>query len=243
MQRLRMLVVLAIGLLPASTAKNRLLRACGFEIHPTARISPVVLQNVAVMRCAAGVVVQAGSWYKGLTRIDLGEGVIVGRWNTFTASPIYRVPGGAREPEHVGALVMGAYAYITNRHYFDCSGGVLMADWAAFGGLHTVVLSHTLELEKLVSRCEPVRLGDHSFIGSCCTVAAGAVLPDRCVVAMGSVVRPGLTSEETLYGGVPARVVRSGIAHWEWFRRPPYTGVEEGRLNDAVAAVEAAQTR
>lgn len=235
---MRMMFALVFGLLPASAAKNRLLRLVGYEIHSSARISPSLFLNIERLTCAEGVVILAGSCFKSMARIELGEGAIVGRWNTISASPIYRQPGGAQHRDLAGALMMGRFSYITNRHYVDCSGGVVVEDWAAIAGVRSVVLSHTLVLDKLTSRCDPVRIGAGSFVGSCCSIAPGSLVPRHCVVAMSSFVRPGLFDEECLYAGLPAQAVKREIGHWEWFSRPPYTGVEEFVVDPSEGPIE-----
>ena len=61
-------------------------------------------------------------------------------------------------------------------------------------------------------------VGDHSFVGTRCTVLSGARLPDRSVLAAGSLLRRGPDEGPGLYTGSPARWKRA--LDGAWFHRP-----------------------
>jgi acetyltransferase-like isoleucine patch superfamily enzyme len=60
---------------------------------------------------------------------------------------------------------------------------------------------------------DPVRIGDHVWIGSGATVLKGVTIGDGAVVAAASLVVKDVPAQ-TLVAGVPARVVR-GDVRWE----------------------------
>ena len=57
----------------------------------------------------------------------------------------------------------------------------------------------------------PISIGDRVWIGSGVTVLRGSRIADGCVVAAGAVVRGTFDEPGTLIGGVPARVLRTGV--------------------------------
>jgi acetyltransferase-like isoleucine patch superfamily enzyme len=60
----------------------------------------------------------------------------------------------------------------------------------------------------------PIIVGNHVWLGSRVTVLRGAVIPDGCIVAAGSVVREAFSEAGSLIAGVPARVI-GAVAGWE----------------------------
>ena len=61
MRRVRGLLVLIVGLLPASAIKNRLLNLLGHDIHPTAMISPILIRNVGRITAEEHVRINLGN--------------------------------------------------------------------------------------------------------------------------------------------------------------------------------------
>ncbi|OZD07981.1 hypothetical protein CH275_05280 [Rhodococcus sp. 06-235-1A] len=57
-----------------------------------------------------------------------------------------------------------------------------------------------------------IHIGNHVWIGSRATVLAGTRIADGCIVAAGAVVRGTFDEPNCLIGGVPAKVVRKGVA-------------------------------
>lgn len=54
-------------------------------------------------------------------------------------------------------------------------------------------------------------IGDHVWIGSNVSVLKGAVIPDGCIVASGSIVNSQFTTKNALLAGVPARIVKNNV--------------------------------
>jgi len=65
---------------------------------------------------------------------------------------------------------------------------------------------------------KPVTVGDNVWLARNVMLAKGAGIPDNSVVAAMSFVSRQFTEKNTLIGGVPARVLKSGIA-WARERR------------------------
>lgn len=212
MKKIKFLLVLLIGLLPASTAKNRLLNRLGHQIDPTAIIDPVIILKVLRIEIGARTHVWSGNVIRNLRGLRMGADCTIMRWNSVSAIPAFRRTEGA-DPMTVGILSMGDQVLITKGHNVDCSGGVIMGNWSAIAGKETLVYSHAYDPSKHVLACALTRVGTNGFLAARTTLAAGATLPDYSVLAMGGVLMPGATKTKMLYGGVPAKPIRD-ISDW-----------------------------
>lgn len=215
-RRVRSVLSLIAGLLPASTAKNRLLCRLGHRVHDTAVISPILIRNVGRLEAEAHVKINVGNVLQNLRGAHFGEYTLIGPWNFFWASPKYREHPDA-DPEHVGIFSIGKYCLITRRHNLDASGGIVIANWSGIAGRNCTIMSHSYDPRRHTMATGVTRMGESSFVATHCILAVGASLPDRSVLAMGGVLMPGATAPHALYGGVPAKVVRPDISDWPCF--------------------------
>jgi acetyltransferase-like isoleucine patch superfamily enzyme len=213
MNRLRTLVVAFAWILPASQTKNRLLRRLGHSVHPSAIArSNFVLK---VTRITMGPGSRIGRWnvIKDLRLVSIGERSSVGRLNVISSHPVYKrlYPDGA-------SLVVKSNAFITSRHQLDCSGSITLGSFSTIAGHETKILTHSIDVREDVQVAHPVVIGDRSFVGARCLILGGASLPDRSVLAAGSVfARSKSVGEPGLYAGVPARF--RGPVEGKWFSR------------------------
>ncbi|MBA2390612.1 MAG: hypothetical protein H0V67_10205 [Geodermatophilaceae bacterium] len=216
MRRLRTILVLLVGVLPASTGKNKLLNLLGHDVHPSAVVAPVVILAVGRMRLDADARISFGNVFRNLRGLRVGSYTLIGPWNVIWANPKFRKSADA-DPDHVGIFSIGKSALITRRHNLDASGGIVIADWAGLGGRSSTVLSHSYDPKRHVMACAVTRIGESSFVAAQCSVSVGATLPERSVLGMGAVLMPGATATNALYAGVPAKVVRPDISDWKCF--------------------------
>lgn len=217
MRRLRALSVLLLALvLPASGLKNRLLNLLGAEIHPTARIQRIYLRGVQKFKVGANSIVRSGNQFRNLRAVLIGDNTLVGPWNQIWANTRFRDAENA-EPEWVGVFSIGNSALITRRHNLDATGGLVLADWSGLGGRGTTMLSHSYDPRTHLMLCLPTRIEESAFVAAQCTVAMGATVPARSVMAMGALMMPGAKEEYAIYAGIPAKVIKSGIEDWKCF--------------------------
>lgn len=216
MRRLRAILVLIVGVLPASTAKNKLLNMLGNDVHVTAVIDPIIIVNCGRMRLEHDVRISLGNVFRNLRGARIGAYTLIGPWNVIWANPKFRTAADA-DPEHVGSFSIGKSALITRRHNLDASGGLVIADWSGVGGRGSTILSHSYDPKRHTMACAVTRIEESSFVAGGCTVAVGATLPEQSVLGMGGVLMPGATAPHALYAGVPARVVRPDISDWKCF--------------------------
>lgn len=217
MRRLRVILVLIVGGLPASTVKNRLLNALGHDVHKSAVIEPVVIFKVGRLQVGPKARIARGNVFRQLRGARIGAYTLVGPRNLFWANPKYRNSLDA-DPEHVGIFAIGKSGLITRRHSLDASGGIIIDDWSGLGGRGSTIMSHSYDPKRHVNACAVTRIGESSFVAAQCIVAVGATLPDRSVLAMAGVLMPGATAANALYAGVPAKVVRPDISDWVCFQ-------------------------
>jgi acetyltransferase-like isoleucine patch superfamily enzyme len=104
---------------------------------------------------------------------------------------------------------MHDYATITNRHYFDCSGQIILHKRAGVGGIKSTFQTHEIDLRDNKTTLGQIVVGENAMTGTGCLLLKGAVVPDRSVIAAGSIVLKSdvdpATAAKGLYGGVPAR--------------------------------------
>lgn len=229
---MRKIVLLVVWLLPASRFKNALLRAAGHRIAATAIARPNLVWGVDQFVMDPGASINRGNAIKGMREVRLGTGSSIGRTNLISAHGAYRrLAEGAR-------LVLGERAYITSRHELDCSGSLILGDFAALAGFRSQVLSHSIDLARNAQTAYPVRIGARSFVGARALLLGGSSLPPRSVLAAGSVLSASTREESGLWAGVPAR--HKGGVSGAWFDRAErgtrdlYLPQEDRTIRDAI---------
>ena len=208
--RPRVAATVFLGILPNSGVNRFLMtRFLGWSIAPSAYIGPSIFLHVTHGEIGPGARLHGLSLYHHIESLRIGERATLGLWNWICAAPALRtmtmdmtVAGRPAE------FAMGRHAAVTSRHYIDCSGGVRLGDFSCIAGVRSTILTHQVNTERSEQEISSVAIGDYCFIGSNVKMVPGACVPDRCVVAMGSVVSGPLPRPNVLYAGVPARLVK-----------------------------------
>lgn len=210
MGRMRAAGMLVVWLLPAGTVKNRLLRMLGHDVHATAVVRPNLVWRVRAFEVGPRARVDRGNIFKNLNLVHVGTEASVGRWNSFSTHPSFArlLPSGAQ-------LSLAPRSYITSRHQVDCSGSLHLGELAALAGHQTKVMTHSIDLARNAQTARAVTIGARTFVGARCLLLGGASLPDRSVLAAGSVLTPRANSGESgLWAGVPAVYKRPVDGAW-----------------------------
>lgn len=207
----RSILVAAIGLMPSCSLKTLLMRhVLGWDIDKTARVGPCIFWDVKEVVLQRDAIIGGYCMFLHVAHLSLGEGAIIGYWNWLAAAPSLRTPTlDARSAGWAARLELGHHAAITSRHYVDCSGGVAMGSFTVVGGVRSTILTHQVDTTLSEQSLRRVSIGSYCLVGSNVQVVPGACIPDRSVVAMGSVVAGVLQDAGSLYGGVPARRIRA----------------------------------
>ena len=99
-------------------------------------------------------------------------------------------------------LIIGDGTMIGTWHKIDFSDRVEFGKCVILGGRNSSVWTHNRQMT------QPVKIGDHSYIGSEIRIAPGGEIPANCIVGIGSVITTKLTGEYNLIAGVPAKVLK-----------------------------------
>ncbi|MCI7474337.1 MAG: sugar O-acetyltransferase [Clostridiales bacterium] len=105
---------------------------------------------------------------------------------------------------------IGKNVFINMGCKFQDQGGIFIEDGALIG--HNVVLAtlnHAASPENRSSMIPaPIRIGKNVWIGANATILSGVTIGDGAIVAAGAVVNRDVP-ENTVVGGVPAKVIRT----------------------------------
>ena len=203
-----------VWLLPGTALKNRLLRMFGHDIARSAHIGPILALDLGKVVIGEGCNIDALNLFRRLRLLKMGDGADIGKLNTFTTFTGFH----ELDPD-AGCLVMDNGAFITNRHYFDCSGGLEMGEFSAFCGHRTTLLTHQIDMSTNEQTAGRVIISERSAVLTNCVVLKGAVLPPRSLLAAHStlVKRKEHNPASGLYAGTPAKCiapVTSGSGTW-----------------------------
>jgi acetyltransferase-like isoleucine patch superfamily enzyme len=205
------------GLLPKSRLKNILLRSCGHSVHITSQISPIILSKVSLLVLGRGSVLQAGSFFRNLRMLEIGENGLVGKFNHVYADL------GFSTSELAGKLILAPGSYITNRHELDCSGGICLERFSAIAGTRTILQTHSVDFDLNAQTNAPIRIGSYSFIATNCLILMGVSFPSKSILGAGSLL-PSHFSEkrEGIFIGRPAKRLKDADGKW-FSRENPHT--------------------
>ncbi|NTY62227.1 acyltransferase [Mycolicibacterium sphagni] len=199
---MRSVLVLVIGLLPASSWKNRLLNLLGHNIDPTASIAPVLILGRTRLIVGPAATIGPLNAFRNISTTRIGAACEIGQLNWFTAAPF--IVDGSPNPD-AAIFEMGEAASLTNRHYIDAGGGVFLGAYSLVAGVRSTFMTHWVDVVSNTMNTKPIRIGARSMVASNCQLLPGAVVPDRSIVAMGSTVVTALRGEEQLFTGTPAK--------------------------------------
>jgi acetyltransferase-like isoleucine patch superfamily enzyme len=103
---------------------------------------------------------------------------------------------------------LGAYCYVNVDH-----GNVSVGNHVAIGpGTKIIAYSNHYARGKKVTderKVADISIGNNVFVGANCTLLPGTIIQDNVIVAAGAVVT-GTLKTNAVYGGVPAKKIRSG---------------------------------
>jgi acetyltransferase-like isoleucine patch superfamily enzyme len=142
--------------------------------------------------------------------IVIGNNVSIGKYTTIECS-------GTLQNLGIG-INIGDYSSLGSHGFFGCAGGITIGSNTIMGNyvsFHSE--NHNYKFESIPIRLQGVTrkgisIGDNCWIGSKVTILDGVNIPSGCIIAAGSVVLPSEYSENAIYGGVPARFLKSRIS-------------------------------
>lgn len=191
-------------------------RLFGFHIGRGVRIGFSVL---AARECEIGNATRIGHGNAVIDvgRLELGDHVRIGSFNILRGGHEISIGRWSEllrrnelnsivDPDPVNRtdprLLIGPGCVITDGHRLDFTDRIELGERVIIGGRNSSLWTHNRQ------RTAPISIGARTYIGSESRLAPGCSVPERSIVALGSVVSGELTGAESLIGGVPARVLR-----------------------------------
>jgi acetyltransferase-like isoleucine patch superfamily enzyme len=133
-------------------------------------------------------------------RLVVGEGVYL-----FNNVGLYVIESGA-------VLEIGDRTYLNRRTEIVARGRILIGADCAIAW-DVVIIDSDEHWREGVEMVQPVRIGDHVWIGARAIVLKGVTIGDGAIVAAGAVVTRDVPPH-AIVAGNPARVIREGIEWW-----------------------------
>jgi acetyltransferase-like isoleucine patch superfamily enzyme len=209
---LRAVLLALTGLCPGPVKRAIYRTVFGYQIDRTVRIGfayldcrrlhvgagVVIGHGVVFTRCGAVTIGEETSigplnLFRGGDNIDLGAYCTILRLNVFNAIPDHECTGS---PD--SSLSLGRGAVVTGEHRLDFTDRITLGRGAILAGRGTSLWTHNRR------KSLPVVVGDYCYIGSETRMAPGAVIPNCCIVGLGSVVVRPFDEPYSLIAGVPA---------------------------------------
>lgn len=212
-------VIYIVGLiLPWRFRRHLLIKMLGYQLHPTSRLGLAwVLPKRLVMEehsCIGNFTV-----CKGMDFVHLGRYASIGRGNWIAGYPGNGSKHYYEQPNRASELVLGEHSAITNRHLIDCTNSVVIGKFSILAGYRSQVLTHSVDLVHCRQSSAPVRIGNYCFIGTGGVILGGSSLPDFSILGALSLLNKTYSQSYTLYGGVPAKPIKTLSRDMGYFRR------------------------
>lgn len=214
----KLLIQLLVMLWPWRLRRLVLVKACKFELDPSAKIGlSLILARKVTLR--KGAKIGHMCVVKGLELLHLGEFAIIGNGNWASGNLKEDLSFFDRFPDRISQLIVEDHAAITNQHRIDCSDSITIGKYATLAGWGSQILTHSIDLEISRQGCAPVVIGEYCFVGTRSVILAGSKLPNRSVLGAASLLQRAYEDELWLYAGVPAKPVKQLSADMLYFSR------------------------
>jgi len=178
---MRKLLLLLCVVLP-NPLKLALYRALGFRIGKNVRIGLSLIWDTQSVEIGDNCSIAHFNQFRGLQRLELRDGVYIFNMN--------EIAGGSSNPHWSSVFIAEEKVQIMSRHFFDCSGTVVLKAESLIGGRDSQFWSHSRTMADdgtLALTSSPVEVGRGVYVGARCTLV-GCTVPDGATVAAGSVV-------------------------------------------------------
>jgi len=169
----------------------------------------VTLKAKSRMSFGRGVTIDSGCYLNALSYngITFGDNVSIGKHVVIECSGSLKFLGkGLKVGNNVG---LGADCF------YGCAGGIEIGDDTIIGNFvsfhsenhNSDDLSIPIRLQGVNHK--GIMIGRNCWLGAKVTVLDGAILEDGCIIAAGAVITPGIYPGNQIYGGVPAKFLKS----------------------------------
>ena len=217
MKLIRISIQLLIMIFPWFLRRPLLSYIFGYSIHRTAHIGfSLVLAKSVVLK--KGSRIDSGNFINSIDDLVLEDYAKIGKYNWITGASA-TTSAYAASPDRKCILKLGSHTRITDRHYFDCNGGIIMGSYTTVAGLYSQFISHGINILENKQEAELIVIGDYCMIGSGVKVLKNSSLPDRSVLAAGSILNKVYSIPSGVFAGAPARRVKEIPPEAQYFHR------------------------
>ena len=214
----RIILSTLTNFLPWPLRRWALTKFFGYKIHRTARL------GFCLLLCK-DLIMEEHTSIGHLTvcihldLVHLKPHSSIGRGNWITGYPSDGKDFFGHQPSRRAELNLGTHSAITHRHMIDCTARVMIGSFTTFAGFRSQLLSHTIDVADNRQTSEPVTIGDYCFIATDCVILGGSTLPSYSVLGAKSLLNREFADGHTLYGGVPARALKTLEKESKYFHR------------------------
>jgi len=205
--------------LPWFIRRKLLVKFWGYKIHVTARIGFSYIYP-RYLEMSAGTQINHFTVAIYLDAVILGYKSIIGRGNWITGFPSNTASLFFKhQKERSSKLIIGEHSAITKNHHIDCTNTIEIGNFVTIAGYDTQMLTHSINIYDNRQDSAPIKIGNYCFIGTNTVILGGANLPNYSVLGAKSLLNRDYTKEFTLYGGVPAKPIKSLDQSAKYFLR------------------------
>jgi acetyltransferase-like isoleucine patch superfamily enzyme len=200
----RAVSALLISLVPLNGLRVALYKAVmGYSFGSDAHIGLLTIIACESFQAGRGLRLGRNNKFVGPMCVELGESVIIGRFNKFSCGSSAADPGKAHM-NYGRSLVIGDRVLINDDHYFDVYGSIHIGDGTWIAGAGSQFWTHGASVMD-----RDIAIGPRCYVGSAVRFAPGASIGNGCVLGLGSVVVARIEENEAVLGGFPARKIRN----------------------------------
>jgi acetyltransferase-like isoleucine patch superfamily enzyme len=207
-----------ICLSPWGIKRWLLQRIFGYELHPTARIG-LAWVYPKHLRMDKETRIDHFTIAIHLDSIELGDYTTIGRNNWITAFPSGSQKHFVHQKDRHPRLIIAEHSAITKNHHLDCTEEIKIGRFTTIAGYQSQFLTHSIDIAEGRQHSEPIEIGDYCFVSTRCIVLGGARLPSQSVLAAGAVLNKAFEATLSLYGGVPAKLIKEIPKDARYFHR------------------------
>lgn len=186
---------------------------------------PFIVSHRVILKDMAGKVVVTKPWEFAMIRIGFGDVAIFDRrrsrsiWNNkgeivFNGTA-YLDHGTRISVEENGHLVLGKKFRISAESTIICRNLITFGDNCLLSWQIQIMDSDLHMIENYdgvqINKDAPIHIQDHVWISSRAMILKGSEIASNCVVAANSVISNRFKDENLLIGGVPAKILKTGI--------------------------------
>jgi acetyltransferase-like isoleucine patch superfamily enzyme len=135
--------------------------------------------------------------YMGEFDLIIDEGTNIGNANEFICTL-----GCARS----AYCKIGKNVHITNKHFFDASGGITIKDYTRIAGRGSQFWTHGGQRKKT-----EIVINKKCYVGSAVRISQGVEIAENTFIGLGSVVTDTFNKPNILIFGHPAKIVKENI--------------------------------